>query len=259
MNDAPEIRAPRASKPLLILGIGLILLGVLFSLDSLGVANVGTLVKLLLPSVLIFMGYTKYREERGAGGFGLMLGGVLLALIFFARGRFEDLIPALMLVAIGIFIILKSLHRQRQASRPPSPAPVVTPAFDEQGQPLPAPPVQAPDPDAFLTGTAILTGYKRRILSQALRGGDLTAIFGGFELDLRRAALQDNQATLDVFVLFGGGKIMVPQDWHVDIRTTAIAGAVEDKTMAMGEAPQTGHPRLILTGTALFGGVEVSH
>lgn len=257
MNDAHPSRAPRASKPLLILGIGLILLGVLFSLDSLGLADVGTVVKLLLPSILIFMGYTKYREERGTAGYGLMLAGIFLALVFFARGRFEDLIPALMMVALGIFVLLKGLHQQRARVRMSEP--VMVPAVPEDGEAVPPTPSAAPSPDAYLSGTAILTGYKRRILNQDLRGGELTAIFGGFELDLRRSALQNNQATLDVFVLFGGGKVMVPQDWQVDIRTTAIAGAVEDKTMAMGEAPSQDRPRLVLTGTALFGGVEITH
>jgi hypothetical protein len=258
MNDAPQTRAPQAPKPLLILGIGLILIGILAALDNLGIADMHIVLK-LWPLILIFMGVAKLRQEPTPGAYALVIVGTFLLIVTFGHRHVEDIIGPMVLVGIGIFVILKGLHRQREGVRASFPAPALVTELGEDGQPLPAAAATAPSSDAYLSGTAILTGYKRRVYAQDLRGGDFTSIFGGFEVDLRRVALQNNQATVDVFVLFGGGKIMIPQDWQVDVRATAIAGAVEDKTLALGEAPSPDRPRLIITGTALFGGVEISH
>ncbi|MCC6514499.1 MAG: hypothetical protein IT187_10825, partial [Geothrix sp.] len=108
----------------------------------------------------------------------------------------------------------------------------------------------------FLQGTAIFGGFKRRVLTQAFKGGELTAIFGGYEVDLRQAALESGQARIDVFVLFGGGEIRVPEGWEVANRATAIAGALSDSTHH-GPTTVEDRPRLVITGLILFGGTEV--
>jgi len=84
----------------------------------------------------------------------------------------------------------------------------------------------------------------------------LTAIFGGYEVDLRQAALDSGQARIDVFVLFGGGEIRVPDGWEISNRATAMFGALNDSTHH-GPSPSEGRPRLIVTGLILFGGTEV--
>ena len=83
-----------------------------------------------------------------------------------------------------------------------------------------------------------------------------TAIFGGYEVDLRQAALESGQARIDVFVLFGGGEIRVPEGWEIANRATAIAGALNDNTHH-GPSPAEGRPCLVITGLILFGGTEV--
>ena len=108
----------------------------------------------------------------------------------------------------------------------------------------------------FLQGTAIFGGFKRRVSTQAFKGGELTAIFGGYEVDLRQAVLESGQARIDVFVLFGGGEIRVPEGWEISNRATAIAGALNDGTHH-GLASADSRPRLVITGLILFGGTEV--
>ena len=75
-------------------------------------------------------------------------------------------------------------------------------------------------------------------------------------MDLRQAVLENGQARIDVFVLFGGGEIRVPEGWEISNRATAIAGALNDSTHH-GPASPDARPRLVITGLILFGGTEV--
>lgn len=237
----PSLPPPKAArrrypaKPLLIFGIGMIFLGILQALDTLGIADMHVVLR-LWPLILVFMGIAKIRQHDGSsGGYALLIGGIFALLVVFGHRHIEDLIGPLILVAIGIFIILKSLNQHRGLS-----------------------PEQRLSED-MVSGSAIFSGFKRRITSKAFRGGELTSIFGGFEVDLRQAAIQEPSARLDVFILFGGGELRVPEDCRVDVQTTAIFGGVEDKTHGFREEPREGQPRLVLTGMVLFGGLEVSH
>lgn len=92
--------------------------------------------------------------------------------------------------------------------------------------------------------------------STAFQGGRVGAIFGGAELDLRRATLAPD-ATIDVFTAFGGVEITVPEGWRVDMNAFPLFGGFENKTAR--EALPADAPRLRIDATLLFGGLEVKH
>ena len=59
--------------------------------------------------------------------------------------------------------------------------------------------------------------HGRRLARQqlaAFRGADLIAVMGGCEIDLRQAAI-NGEAVIDVFCMWGGIEIRVPEDWTV--------------------------------------------
>ena len=66
---------------------------------------------------------------------------------------------------------------------------------------------------------AILGGVNRGNNSRDFRGGDLTAIIGGCEIDLRQAAI-NGEAAIDMFAMWGGIEMKVPEDWAVASRVT---------------------------------------
>jgi predicted membrane protein len=208
--------------------------GLVLTLDNLGLIQAHTIFK-LWPLVLVAMGVAKIRQDRGGssmGGWFLVLGGAFLLLFTFGHGHLADALGPMLVVAVGILIVVKALKQNRGV-----------------------PPELARSED-FLQGTAIFGGFKRRVSTQSFKGGELTAIFGGYEVDLRQAVLENGQARIDVFVLFGGGEIRVPEGWEISNRATAIAGALNDSTHHGPASPES-RPRLVVTGLILFGGTEV--
>ncbi len=87
--------------------------------------------------------------------------------------------------------------------------------------------------------------------SGAFRGGSVTTMFGGGEVDLRDATLDPAGATLHVTTLFGGGSLIVPESWNVETKLVGVGG-VGDMRPKVERAADA--PTLRLEGTNVFGG-----
>lgn len=110
--------------------------------------------------------------------------------------------------------------------------------------------------DDLISGTAILGGLEQRSTSQHFRGGNLSAIMGGHEVDLRDADMPEGEiAVLDIFTLMGGVELRVPEQWNVALEGSAFLGGYENK--ARGSA--TSNKRLIIRGQSIMGGVEIKN
>lgn len=105
--------------------------------------------------------------------------------------------------------------------------------------------------------TAIFGASEQRITSKGITGGELTAIFGGLEIDLRGAEIEGDIAVIKCEVVFGGVEIMVPPHWIVHIKGTPILGGIENKTGRYRD-PNLKGPTLVLVSTVVFGGLEIS-
>lgn len=118
-----------------------------------------------------------------------------------------------------------------------------------------------PEPDAtkdssdWISAFAVLAGFERSNNSQDFRGGDMTAVMGGCEVDLRQASMRA-PASIDVFVMWGGVEIRVPEDWTVELRGVPILAGFVDQTRPPAVATEK---RLIVRGVALMGGVEIKN
>jgi hypothetical protein len=261
-------RPVRSRTSGLVLGIGVILLGAVLLLDqvpALHQAHLLERLKPLWPLILVAVGAVRIREgRRSAHGWILVVLGLVLLAKTLGHGAIAALIWPAVLLCCGIVLVRHSLRERRLASGAdriegeprgrfaPSPSPLGLPHVMSGGEAGPDTGFAASE-DSF-TGTAILTGIKRRLGSQAFRGGEITAICGGFDLDLRQVRMAGDQARLEVFLLFGGGELRVPEDWEVQLQATTIAGGVSDKG---APAPAGPGPRLVVTGLILFGGCEV--
>lgn len=102
---------------------------------------------------------------------------------------------------------------------------------------------------------SILGGGEYRIRTKNLRGGTLVAFMGGFEVDLREADIEGNEAVITINALMGGGVLRVPETWAVSMQVGSFMGGHSLKTREGAQTNKT----LVVKGLAIMGGVEVKN
>jgi predicted membrane protein len=101
----------------------------------------------------------------------------------------------------------------------------------------------------------VFSGTEQVILDPVFRGGDIEAIFGGLELDLRRTTLPEGETFLYINALFGGVEITAPESWDIEVRSNALFGGVYDERSKNADKDRT--RKLIIVTKCKFGGVEI--
>ena len=103
----------------------------------------------------------------------------------------------------------------------------------------------------------IFSGGERRIMSDNFRGGKVTAIFGGAEIDFTQAKLAPGESVLELAWIFGGASLIIPSDWNIVIDVTPILGGFSDsRKMTHGRVIDPSKT-LIIKGAVIFGGGEI--
>ncbi len=159
---------------------------------------------------------------------------------FYFAGRLYDIPiefrqvfwPSLIIVA-GLLILLKAGHvfRHRRLDR-------LTRSND------------------ILDEVNIFGGGEVKVLSKEFKGGKITAVFGGSNVNLLDCELAEGDQTLEISAVFGGFKIFVPSHWNVKVEMANVFGGVVDKRQI---SPDTDMSRtLVIKGSAVFGGGEIT-
>lgn len=218
-----------------ILGVFVIGLGVLFLLDNLNIFDFHRAVS-FWPAVFILIGVVKLLDTRSPNGIllGTVFTGVGIGLTLNRLGLLNfdwRMVLPLLAIGAGAVMVFRSLTGRRT---------VESAMKVDDGS------------DSVVEATAVLGGFERRVTSQNFRGGEVTAVMGGCELDLRKSSI-DGEAVINVFVAMGGITLKVPPDWTVILHGTPIMGGFDEKTIA----PPNDSKRLIIKGYAIMGGVEV--
>jgi len=250
-------RPPSRLTGRMIAGGILIALGVLFTLDNFGVVDAGDVFR-YWPLFLVGLGLLKFVQsrhpEQRIGAAVLMGIGTLLLLrtLHVISFHIRDVWPIILVIGGGL-LVWRSVQRR-------DPGAVLASARGQLPQPESG---MAPAVGAggyVLNEFAFLGGGERKIRTPDFRGGEVTAIMGGFEIDLRGAGIVGDEAVIEVFTLWGGVEIRVPEEWIVQIQATPILGGISETVTGptVPAAPSSGpRKRLVIRGTAIMGGVEV--
>lgn len=248
-----------------VAGAILILLGVVYALDSFGVWNAGDIGR-FWPLILIGVGITRlfssrFAPQRTAGFILIGLGAIfLLRTLHVVYFHARDVWPFILLL-IGGGLVWQALSRRSPVFLSGSgqgPAENVLEHAREGLASARASRSGAREAGSVLNEFAFMGGGDRVVRAQDFRGGDVTAILGGFGIDLRGAAIAGDSATIDVFTLWGGVDFKVPEDWNVAVSGTPILGVFTNSARAVRQGDAAAKT-LVIKGVAIMGGVEVKN
>jgi len=111
--------------------------------------------------------------------------------------------------------------------------------------------------DDYIDYVNVFSGGERQIVSQNFRGGKISAVFGGIELDLTKAKLAPGRNDIEIACVFGGATIIVPDAWYVTIEVTPVLGGFSDSRKLSPGRTIDPTSQLVIKGAVVFGGGEV--
>jgi predicted membrane protein len=225
----------------IVFGAFIIVVGLFALLDNLHLFD-SHRVQPFWPLVFVALGALKLSQARRGGQ--LILGAVLVALgagmtlhnLGLVHFEWRQLWPVLLILA-GLSMVARSFRVRADETYG---------APGQHGERL--------EHGARIDASATLSGISLKNDSQEFAGGDISAVMGSVEIDLRQAAIAA-EAVLRLSVIMGGVEIKVPREWSISVIGSPTLGGIEDKTVP----PMTPGKRLVIEGSVIMGGVEISN
>ena len=231
----------RSGRAHLLLGIVLMFMGLFF------IADLADIIPWRLrdflftwQALLIFLGliFLSNKENKGTGIILIVIGSFfMLPRIIHVPHYWGSLFWPSMLILLGLVIIFSSRrhgaggtyfggHKRKASS------------------------------EDWLDDVTIFGGGDRIINSQQFKGGKITHIFGGSKIDFTRGKLAPGKNYLEVVMIFGGTKMILPESWDVKVGVTSVFGGFSDKRIKSIVVADTDRS-LHITGVSVFGGGEI--
>lgn len=205
--------------------------------------------------LLILAGINELSQRHIIGG------GVLLAIgTFFVVKRLAPIYPDIaasavgttywpvLLIILGVLILIGFIFRPRNC-----PSRRRNHSGRDGRREISGTPATA---SGIVDVKVVFGGNEQVYLDPEFKGGQISCVFGGVMLDLRRTELPEGETFLKVEAVFGGVEIYAPEGWNIIIRNESVFGGFVDKRFRSGEKYDDGR-RLIIRASNVFGGGEV--
>jgi len=222
----------------LIIGIIFMIAGGLLLLETFGITQLPFLDYIFSwKTLLIVIGAVLLAtKEKATAGYILIGLGIVFWLqeILNVSNALDIAIPSV-LIGVGILVITRrgGYNRHRTSSK-----------------------ISSADPKDFIDEVSIFGGGTKIIQSKNFKGGYMIAIFGGSEFSFKEAEVSKEGCAIDVFTMFGGSKLIVPDNWVVKSEIISIFGGVNDKRAIRPDDNESADV-LYLKGVVVFGGIEI--
>jgi predicted membrane protein len=186
---------------------------------------------------LIFGINALFDGKRTEGIIGVLLGLIFILPPLLGLGdwlSFKKLWP-LILMAVGTMIFFNRTNTRH---------PLYFPKPDEQSS------------GNSFSKSVIMGGIQSKVSSKEFSNGQITAIMGGVELDMRDADLAEN-AYFDINCIMGGVEILAPKEWNIVLSHTPIMGGVSDNISKYPSDVVDATKTIYLRGLVVMGGVDI--
>lgn len=222
-------------------GILVIIFGTLILLERQGTQFPEWLVswKTIMISVGILLLY-KYKLRSIYPYVLIGVGTALLINDFKPETIDRNLILPVLVIVAGVYMVVKHLNLFGEKKNS-------TVIFDDERE---------ISSDDYIKSTTLFGGVTKNVVSKNFKGAKFNTVFGGTDINLSKADIE-GPIRIKSTTLFGGVTLIVPSNWEVRSEITAIAGAVEDQRGIASDVTYDPTKVVVLTGTCLFGGVEI--
>ncbi|MBO4813209.1 hypothetical protein J5491_03635 [Candidatus Saccharibacteria bacterium] len=227
------------AKPI-IWGIAIIALGVIFGGNAIGLFDINVFFDgwwslfIIVPSAISLI-----TEREKFASLGFLAAGVILLLAaqnVFSYDVAWKAILAVFLIIIGVSIIFRNVFHSKNDKE-------IAKKIDGMK-----------DGKTMDSQTAVFSGSDRIYNDEVFSGSNLVAIFGGVDLDLRKAKFEKD-TVIKAFCLFGGIDIKVPKDVQVKIKSGFIFGGISDERKS---GDNKGKYTIYLDAGGGFGGLSIT-
>ncbi|MCC6550822.1 MAG: hypothetical protein IT279_12200 [Ignavibacteriaceae bacterium] len=233
-----------SASPKNIIGLMLIVLGAAILLERAEIIS-GEVTGLIfsIPALLMLVGAIIYLNSSNKllGSIVFLIGALIMTGRIFPDLNIDfNLLLPVIIIIIGIYLVMKNKKTVAASAR--------------LGNVM-----SRSDSKNIIDEIAIFGGGEKAIHSDNFRGGKITNIFGGSEIDLTdcRLPADSQEIEIEIVAIFGGCELIVPRDWKIQVDGVQLFGGFSNKLRKRDEdivlTPQT----VFIRGVAIFGGAEI--
>lgn len=257
-----------------LIGLALIVFAVLLFFKNIGIHFSGMLLGnwpialIVIGGVLLYSGKKDDEENKQTEFLPYFLIGIgvlfLLSKYSIISLSIGALIGPLVLLFIGVNILRPHKKRSKKCHGESKPSEVATGAdvLDGEWEPaedgsLNSETKGSNDDDTQIDIFTILGGGNFSTRSKSLSGGNVIALLGGADIDIREADSQQQTIEIEILAVMGGVEIKVPPHWDVVVKVLPLLGGVSNKTTCLADKLSLPKKRVNIIGVAFMGGVEI--
>ncbi len=218
----------------MIIGIALLLVGVLFLIEVFNpdfVINFSIFWPIILLAISTYY-IIKDKKCTLVTGLGLFIGvWYLFVNLDFITYPYRNAFWPIILIIVGAFVIITALDGREMTK---------TARASKGGE-------------GRKKYVGVLSGIEEKVKTDDFQGGDVYCVFGGVDLDLRQVELKED-VVLNVYAVFGGGTILVSDNYNLVCNSTALFGGNDNKA---DNVHKKGVKTLTINCISFFGGSEI--